>query len=71
MADKMTRAEAYEFYGEGGTYDHLDEIEDEERGLTLREVRAERQLEAQRLREVRGRVYKDQRDAGLVPMGDT
>ncbi len=47
MADDMTRDEAYEFYGEGGTYDYLDEIEDEERGLTLREVMVERQIEAQ------------------------
>ena len=45
MPEEMTRAEAYEFYGEGGTHDHLDEIEED--GLTLREVMAERQAEAQ------------------------
>ncbi len=50
----MTRSEANEFYGEAGTYDYLDEIEDEERGLTLREVMAERQVT-----EIRSAIYAD------------
>ena len=63
----MTREEAYAYYGEGGTQDHLDEPDDEEVGLTVREARASRQMEAatgNRLHEIRSQIFK-----ALVPEG--
>ncbi len=52
----MTSTESAEYYGEAGTNDHLDEPDDTEPGMTVREAGVVRGLEA--TRKIRSRIYK-------------
>ena len=46
----MTSNESAEYYGEAGTNDHLDEPDDTEPGMTVREAGV--------VRQIRSRIYK-------------
>ena len=52
----MTSNESAEYYGEAGTNDHLDEPDDTEPGMTVREAAALRRLEA--THKIRNGIYK-------------